>query len=209
MNKKTIINIILFGTIWGLVEATVGGALHLLRIPLTGTIMSSIGFALLFCALQSGVKSKHIAVIASLAALLKFSDIFIFGLPISEITIINPATAILSQGLMFAVFFKSPFTHFEIRSILPKFVFASVSALAIFNIVSVSVYGWPTEHTLRPVTTALLHLPIQIIASTLLSYASFLIIRATTNRQIQLGIPFKAALASVFLAITFVTKKWF
>ena len=54
MNK--IITIILFGAIWGLFEATLGGVLHIAHLPFTGTIMASIGFTILYCAMRAGAK---------------------------------------------------------------------------------------------------------------------------------------------------------
>jgi len=42
--KSFIIVVLLFGSLWGVLEATLGGALHLLHLPFKGQVMANIGF---------------------------------------------------------------------------------------------------------------------------------------------------------------------
>ena len=48
---RLIIGILVFGSIWGLLEATLGGFLHMIIFPNKGAIMSGIGVAIMASAL--------------------------------------------------------------------------------------------------------------------------------------------------------------
>ena len=48
---QILVGILLFGSIWGLLEATLGGFLHLVIFPNKGAIMSGIGIAIMASAL--------------------------------------------------------------------------------------------------------------------------------------------------------------
>jgi len=98
-----IIAIILFGSAWGFLEATLGGFLHVVRFPFTGQIMSSIAVFIMMWSLRFGLRPVHLAGIAMIAAAFKFFDFFLFGVPIFDMTILNPAQAIIFEGLSFAL----------------------------------------------------------------------------------------------------------
>jgi len=48
---RLIIGILVFGSIWGLIEATFGGFLHMIIFPNKGAIMGGIGVAIMATAL--------------------------------------------------------------------------------------------------------------------------------------------------------------
>ncbi len=50
LDRKTLIYIAVFGTFWGLVEASLGSVLHAFRLPFTGSILSGIGLIILLTA---------------------------------------------------------------------------------------------------------------------------------------------------------------
>ena len=176
MNKKTILmsghavlSIALFGSIWGFIEATIGGALHIVHIPFTGTIMASIGFALLFAASRSGVKPSELALVSLVAASFKFFDAPLFGTPPFSMMIINPAVAIASQGLAFALVVRYSGLGSRVAGLAPRFLVSSAIGVITFNIISMAAFGWQTNHTLSPWNTVLVQLPLMVVGSVLLS----------------------------------------
>ena len=95
--------ILLFGSIWGLLEATLGGFLHMIIFPNKGAIMSSIGIAIMASALAIYKKPAMTLGIGIVAASFKLLDVLIFALPITSIHIINPAMAIIFESLAFSL----------------------------------------------------------------------------------------------------------
>ena len=98
-----IIGILVFGSIWGFLEATLGGFLHMIIFPNKGAIMSSIGVAIMASALAIYGKPGLSVGIGVIAASFKLLDVIIFALPITSIHIINPAMAIIFEALAFAL----------------------------------------------------------------------------------------------------------
>ncbi len=174
MNKNSILALLFFGTIWGFLEATVGGLMHTAGIPLAGTVMSSIGFAILFVAMRSGLRPVLLVLVALVAASFKFFDVFLFSLPVVHHHIINPATAIASQGLAFALIFRRA----EVGGLLElaSRMFASVIVAAlVFNALSAGVYNIPSYHAQNPLFAVAVELPLVTFLSVLFSKASCLI----------------------------------
>ena len=106
-----IIGILVFGSIWGFLEATLGGFLPLIIFPNKGAIMAGIGVALMSSALAIYRKPAMLPGIGIVAAAFKLLDVWLFALPVASIHIINPAMAIIFEALAFgaiaAVFTKS------------------------------------------------------------------------------------------------------
>ena len=100
---KTILKIAIFGAAWGLIEALLGGALHIIRVPYTGLIMAPIGFAILYVALRSGVRPAQLFAVSLVAASFKFMSAPIFSIPLMQRSIVNPAISIAMQGLSFSL----------------------------------------------------------------------------------------------------------
>jgi len=96
-----LVGILLFGSIWGVLEATLGGYLHMIIFPNKGAIMSGIGVAIMASALAIYKKPSMLPGIGIVAALFKLLDVWLFALPITSIHIINPAMAIILESLAF------------------------------------------------------------------------------------------------------------
>lgn len=96
--------ILVWGAIWGIIEATIGNALHLLpfRVP-TGSVLFPIGY---FCMQKSFNETKDIRSMfftAGVAASIKFVNLFSAITPV--IKVLNPAACVLFEGLAVVVVF--------------------------------------------------------------------------------------------------------
>ncbi|MFC1963210.1 hypothetical protein ACFLVL_01110 [Chloroflexota bacterium] len=98
-----IIGILVFGSIWGFFEATLGGFLHLIIFPNKGAIMGGIGVAVMASALALYKNPSILPGIGIIAASFKLLDIWLFALPIASIHIINPAMSIIFESLAFSL----------------------------------------------------------------------------------------------------------
>jgi len=107
-NRRTgsthvIIGILVFGSVWGFLEATLGGFLHMIIFPNKGAIMAGIGVALMASALAIYRKPSMLPGIGIVAASFKLLDVWLFALPVASIHIINPAMAIIFESLAFSL----------------------------------------------------------------------------------------------------------
>ena len=100
---RLIIGIIVFGSIWGFFEATLGGFLHMIVFPNKGAIMGGIGVAIMATALAVYRKPAMLPGIGIVAASFKLLDVWLFSLPAASIHIINPAMAIIFESLAFGL----------------------------------------------------------------------------------------------------------
>jgi len=76
MNKKSLVYIAVFGTLWGAVEAGLGTALHLLHLPFDGVLLSGIGLILIARVYNNTKGSTFlIALVAAIIKLMSFSAI--------------------------------------------------------------------------------------------------------------------------------------
>jgi len=98
-----LIGILLFGSIWGFFEATLGGFLNMIIFPNKGAIMSGIGVAIMGGALAIYRKPIMLPGIGIVAASFKLLNVWFLFVPISAIYIINPATAIIFESLAFSL----------------------------------------------------------------------------------------------------------
>ena len=95
--------IFFFGAMWGFIEATVGFTLHLLPrlLPfprVAGFVMFPIGLIFMIGAVRSTGRASSALGVASVASALKLASA---ALPaVSWIFVVNPAIAILSEGLI-------------------------------------------------------------------------------------------------------------
>lgn len=196
----TIITIILFGSIWGLFEATLGGVLHIARVPFTGTIMASIGFTIMFAALRGGLKPAHLFAVAGVAAAFKFVDGPLFSLPIFDRTIVNPAVAIASQGLACALILRRASIEEGAPRLALRFLGAAALSVVVFNGVSLGAFGWETNQTKRILATALVHLPIMAIAATAMSQL------IAKRVSVDMSTTWQATAAAGAIALIFASK---
>jgi|GEM_PF-979869 len=97
---KVIAGIILFGSLWGMLEATLGGILHYVGIVNPGPVMASTGFSILAFAVAIYGKPWIAPYIGLVAASEKFLGFIIFPWS-SWGKIIRPATGIFLESLLF------------------------------------------------------------------------------------------------------------
>lgn len=162
---------LLIGSFWGFIEATLGGALHAMASPISGSLMGPIGFGILFFGRKCGLSLGGIMSAAFVAALFKLLDPIIFTMPITHIRIINPAQAILSQGMALSLALILTQTVRE-RLRVPMVAVVSVSlAMVFFNLISYFVIGYKeTGHLLNLGQTLLIKLPIGILLTVMSLY---------------------------------------
>lgn len=90
--------IIFFGAIWGLIEATIGYALHLLPALVAGSIMFPIVVFILYHAYKSLGSRKAIFFVGLIAIMIKATNLFLpFLFPAKTI---NPMIAMVIQTLL-------------------------------------------------------------------------------------------------------------
>ena len=175
--------IILFGSIWGFFEATLGGFLHMFHWPLTGQIMSAIGIGIMFWALRCGVKPYQLLIVSAIAASFKFTDAFLFAIPVFDIKIINPAQAILMQGLAFGLI-TTFFRAFD-KKLSGKMAATAgtlILSMVLFNLVSFFIIGYKgTAHLENVTMTFFLHWPAGIVLSTAAIYGVEALLKAGYN----------------------------
>lgn len=200
MNKDQLLLIAFFGSLWGFIEATLGGVLHLSGAPMSGTILASIGFSILCIARGRGLKASSLAYVALLAASFKFLDAPLFSLPIFYNHIINPAIAIASQGVAFALVFGATKQFSSPQTIARLFAAAGLSALA-FNLASLGIFGWQTAHTLSPLNAILVDLPL----ITILSFVIFKSVKALFSTA-NLAPKFQAACTVAFSVFAIIAR---
>jgi len=100
---RLIVGVVVFGSIWGLLEATLGGFLHLIIFPNKGAIMAGIGMAIMGSALAIYKKPSMLLFIGFVAASFKLLDIWLFALSPTSIHIVNPAMAIIFESAAFSI----------------------------------------------------------------------------------------------------------
>ena len=105
MNKKAI-QIVYWGSLWGIAEATLGYVLHMAAIQLPGVpgfVMFPVAFYFMRKSYLASGKADAVFQVALVAALIKCCDFLITGnVPIR---ILNPALSILLEGLAVALVF--------------------------------------------------------------------------------------------------------
>ncbi|MFC1904329.1 hypothetical protein ACFLXT_00975 [Chloroflexota bacterium] len=99
-----LIGIIVFGSIWGFLEATLGGLFHFIHFPYKGAIMGGIAISIMatFITMQKR-NPGYVICLGFIAALFKPLDALILGAPLFAPFVINPAIAILSETLAFSL----------------------------------------------------------------------------------------------------------
>jgi hypothetical protein len=101
---KTISAVVIWGSAWALAELSLGHALHLIGIPgMAGFVMFPVGAALMIKVFFQTGSRKAVMGTAVVAAALKLLDLF---LPSPNVfTVINPASAILCEGIAVSVIY--------------------------------------------------------------------------------------------------------
>jgi len=133
---RLIIGILVFGSIWGIFEATMGGALHMVRFPQSGAIMGGIGIAILGSALAIYRKPQMLFGIGVVAAAFKLLNVWIFTVPCASPKIVNPAMAIIFESLAFSIVASFLMDKMAKRSLV------SIGAGILTGMVSASAYAY-------------------------------------------------------------------
>jgi hypothetical protein len=110
---------LLYGSLWGIVEATLGYVLHLVFIPFAGFIMFPIGVYFMKKAEKTTQKASSIVYVATIAAGIKLFNLFLPN--INFFKVINPSISILLQGVAVVVLLSE-----YSRMTLPKTIGAGV-----------------------------------------------------------------------------------
>ncbi|MCK5124548.1 MAG: hypothetical protein KAQ82_04905, partial [Dehalococcoidia bacterium] len=76
---RLVIGILVFGSVWGLVEATLGGALHLIHFTYKGAITGGIGMSIMAVFVVMYRRPKLAFCIAVIAALFKPLSAVMYG----------------------------------------------------------------------------------------------------------------------------------
>ena len=137
---KIFMGVLLIGSIWGVLEATVGNILHFIGLhPYTGQIMTSIGTGLIAFA-RKLFKVRGIAVfMAVIAALFKAVDFLIPGS-----NVVRPIIAILLVGVAFEAVVAVTHTFKTMNIQIQR----AVSGLAI-GYVSIAAFAYFTAYVLK------------------------------------------------------------
>ena len=155
----TFVGILVFGSVWGLVEATLGGALHLIHFPYQGAIPGGIAMAIMAAFVVIYQRPRLVFWIAVIAALFKPLSAAIYGQPIFSPFVVNPASAILLEGLGFTLVVSLLFKGFEgsIKTRIAVGVSAAYLSATLYAILA-SALGmgkWAYLGVTERVTTAL------------------------------------------------------
>lgn len=144
--KNFSLNILLlvlwFGTLWGAVEALIGGLLHYFLPPtVPGKIMIVIATGLMAWSLRKTGKVWMPLAISLIAAPLKLFSGVVFSLPLNAPAILNPVFGILSQGLGFTLVTLAIYKLPVRRSM--KYLAIGAGAGAIYSFVFIGLVAGP------------------------------------------------------------------
>ncbi len=98
---RTIVRVIAFGALWGLLEATLGYVLHLVHDYLPGLVMPAIGAAILIRFYKTASDRKAVFAVGAIAAAIKAVDFLIPGM--NPLRVANPMLSILMETLVVGV----------------------------------------------------------------------------------------------------------
>ncbi len=96
------LTVIVIGSIWGLVEMTLGGFLHAIHFPQKGAIMGGLAISFMAVFITITGKPALVPILGIIAASFKPVDSIILGVPLWSPYVINPAIAIVIEALAFS-----------------------------------------------------------------------------------------------------------
>ncbi|MFB6291078.1 MAG: hypothetical protein ABEJ25_05040 [Candidatus Bipolaricaulia bacterium] len=142
ISLDTLLLVLWFGTLWGAVEALIGGLLHFFLPPtVPGKVMIVIATGIMAWSLRKTGKVWMPLAISLVAAPLKLFSGVVFSLPLNAPAILNPVFGILSQGLGFTLatlaIYKLPIR----RSI--KYLAIGAGAGAVYSFVFIGLVAGP------------------------------------------------------------------
>jgi len=138
---RVVIGILVFGSIWGLMEATLGGFLHLVHFTYKGAITGGIAMSIMAAFVVIYRRPKLAFWIAVIAALFKPLSALIYGQPVFAPFVVNPASAILLEGLGFTVVVSLFFRGFEnsIKTRIAAGISAGYLSIILFGVLASAV----------------------------------------------------------------------
>jgi len=95
--------VIVIGSIWGVIEMTLGGFLHATHVPQKGAIMGGLAISLMAIFTASTKKPALVPLLGVVAAAFKPIGALILGVPFLSPYVVNPAIAIIAEALAFGV----------------------------------------------------------------------------------------------------------
>ncbi len=95
MTKTPIAYTAVFGTLWGLAEATLGSAMHMINLPLSGSVLSTVGMIIVLIARGVNPQRGSTLMMALIAAMIKIMSFATVKL--------GPFVGILLEGVMLEV----------------------------------------------------------------------------------------------------------
>jgi hypothetical protein len=133
-----VIGILVLGSVWGLVEATLGGALHLIHFAYKGAITAGIGMSIMATFVVVYRRPKLVFFIAAIAAMFKPLSALIYGQPVFAPFVVNPASAILLEGLAFSLVVSLLYKGFEssIKTRIGVGVAAGYLSIALYGVIA-------------------------------------------------------------------------
>ncbi len=96
------LTIIVIGSVWGLVEMTLGGFLHAIHLPQKGAIMGGLAISFMAIFVTITKKPSLVPILGIIAASFKPLGAIVFGVPVGSPFVINPAIAIVMEALAFS-----------------------------------------------------------------------------------------------------------
>jgi len=135
---RVVIGILVFGSVWGLVEATLGGALHLIHFTYKGAITAGIGMSIMATFVVIYRQPRLVFFIAAIAAMFKPLSALIYGQPVFAPFVVNPASAILLEGLAFSLVVSLLYKGFEssIKTRIGVGVAAGYLSIALYGVIA-------------------------------------------------------------------------
>jgi hypothetical protein len=132
------IGILVFGSVWGLVEATLGGFLHLVHYQYAGAITGGIAMSIMAAFVVMYRRPRLAFWIAAIAAMFKPLSALIYAQPVSSPFVYNPASAILLEGLAFTLVVSLLYKGLEssIRTRIAAGVSAGYLSIILYAIVA-------------------------------------------------------------------------
>jgi hypothetical protein len=175
---RVIVGILVFGSIWGLMEATLGGALHLIHFAYKGAITGGIAMSIMAAFVVTYRRPKLVFWIGVIAALFKPLSALIYGQPVFSPFVVNPASAILLEALAFALVVSLLFKGFEssIKTRIAVGISAGYLSAILYAILAsaVGMGKWASWGVTERVTAALTDGTALAIAGTALLFLGYL-----------------------------------
>lgn len=116
------LTVLVIGSVWGMLEMTLGGFLHAIHLPQKGAIMGGLAVSFMSVFITITGKPFLVPILGIIAALFKPFNAVIYGVPLFSPFVINPAIAIIMEALAFTA------VAVVLKNAIDKFLIARVGA---------------------------------------------------------------------------------